>query len=109
MTAYLGVEASLTGRRWVGPAAPVQRQAEALAQLTRLPPALCAVLAAREVPAEGVEAYLAPSLRTLLPDPLRLRDMGLAAERLLAALNARERSPSSPITTWTAAPRRRCC
>ena len=91
MSAYLGVETSLTGRRWVGPGALRERQAEALAQATRLPAALCAVLAAREVPAEGVEAYLAPSLRALLPDPRRLRDMERAAERLLAALTSREK------------------
>ena len=29
MSAYLGVEASLTGRRWVGPGAERERQAEA--------------------------------------------------------------------------------
>ncbi|WP_417628557.1 single-stranded-DNA-specific exonuclease RecJ [Pararhodobacter aggregans] len=91
MSAYLGVESSLTGRRWVGPGALRERQAEALAQATRLPAALCAVLAAREVEPEGVEAYLAPSLRALLPDPRRLRDMERAAERLLAALKAREK------------------
>jgi len=91
MSAFLGVEASLTGRRWVGPGAERERQAEALAQATRLPPALCAVLAQRAVPADEVADYLAPSLRALLPDPLRLRDMAVAAERLLAALKQREK------------------
>ncbi|MCA2011060.1 single-stranded-DNA-specific exonuclease RecJ [Cereibacter sphaeroides] len=91
MTAYLGVEHSLTGRRWVGPGTERERQAEALAQATRLPPALCSVLAAREIPAEGVADFLAPSLRSLLPDPLRLRDMETAAERLLTALRKREK------------------
>jgi len=89
--AYLGVEKSLTGRRWVGPAPDLERQAEALAQITRLPPAVCAVLARNQVSADAVADYLAPSLRALLPDPMTLRDMEPAAERVLAALDGRER------------------
>ncbi len=88
---YLGVAASFTGRRWIGPELDRERRAEALAQATRLAPALCSVLARAEVPAEEVAAYLAPSLRMLLPDPMRLRDMEPAAERLLHALERRER------------------
>lgn len=91
MTAFLGVEASLTGRRWTGPGVENERQAEALAQVTRLPPALCAVLARNKITADGVADFLTPSLRALLPDPMLLRDMEPAAERLLRALNARER------------------
>lgn len=91
MADFLNVSTSLTGRRWVGPGADLERRAEALAQATRLPPALCAVLAARAVPPEGVADYLSPSLRALLPDPQTLKDMGLAAERLRAAMRAREK------------------
>ena len=36
-------------------------------------------------------AFLAPTLRDLLPDPLAMRDAGLAADRLLAAVERRER------------------
>tara|TARA_R110002124_G_scaffold106467_21_gene258432 strand:- start:40419 stop:42158 length:1740 start_codon:yes stop_codon:yes gene_type:complete len=89
--AFLGVDSSLTGRRWVGPAPEHERQAEALAQITRLPPALCAVLARNRVGADAVADFLAPSLRALLPDPMTLRDMGPAAERVLAALEQREK------------------
>lgn len=89
--AFLGVDSSLTGRRWVGPAPEHERQAEALAQITRLPPALCAVLARNRVGADAVADFLAPSLRALLPDPMTLRDMGPAAERVLAALERREK------------------
>ncbi len=90
-TGYLGVACSLTGRRWLGPGLEHERQAEALAQATRLPPALCAVLARCKVTPEAVENYLAPSLRALLPDPMVLRDMEPAAERLLSALKRREK------------------
>lgn len=91
MTAFLGVEASLTGRRWVGPGVERERQAEALMQATRLPAALCAVLAQRAVPAGEVADFLAPSLRALLPDPRTLKDMEAAAGRLLQGLRKREK------------------
>jgi single-stranded-DNA-specific exonuclease len=84
--AFLGVERSLTGRRWVGPDAAALRRAEALMQRTGLPAALCAVLARMGVAPEAVEGFLSPRLRADLPDPMRLRDMGPAAERLVAAV-----------------------
>ena len=89
--AFLNVEASLTGRRWVGPAADLSRQAEAMAQSARLDLPLCQVLASRGVAPAAAAAFLAPALRDLLPDPLVLRDMGVAADRLLQALRQRER------------------
>lgn len=89
--AYLGVERSFTGRRWVGPDLDRERRTEALVQATRLAPAVCSVLARAGVTAAEATAYLAPSLRALLPDPMRLRDMAPAAERLLLALERRER------------------
>ncbi|HHX91952.1 MAG TPA: single-stranded-DNA-specific exonuclease RecJ, partial [Paracoccus sp.] len=88
---YLGVAQSLSGRRWLGPGLEAERQAEALMQASRLPPALCAVLARLGVTPESAEHFLAPSLRALLPDPMVLRDMEPAAERLLAALRRREK------------------
>ena len=91
MDGYCGVIASATGRRWVGPDAALDRLAEGLAQETRLPPALCALLAKRGIAGPDCAAYLAPKLRDLLPDPLSLRDMGKAAERLLSAVAGRER------------------
>ena len=60
-------------------------------QQTSLPLALCQVLARRGVAAEEAEAFLAPSLRDLLPDPRSLRDMEKAATRFLAAVKARQR------------------
>ncbi|KAJ31838.1 single-stranded-DNA-specific exonuclease RecJ [Sulfitobacter pontiacus] len=88
---FLGVDASLTGRRWLGPGVEVERATEVLVQQTSLPLALCQVLARRGVAAEEAEAFLAPSLRDLLPDPRSLRDMEKAATRFLAAVKARQR------------------
>jgi single-stranded-DNA-specific exonuclease len=88
---FLGVSASLTGRRWVGPSVEVDRAAEALSQATGLDRALAQVLARRGVGAAEAEAFLAPSLRDLLPDPRSLRDMEAAAARFLRAVKGRER------------------
>lgn len=89
--AFLSVETSLTGRRWIGPGLEAERLAEAMAQITRLPLALCATLVARGVTPQDAATFLAPQLRDLLPDPLRLKDMGRAASRFLAAVKSRQR------------------
>ncbi|MDG4650199.1 single-stranded-DNA-specific exonuclease RecJ [Roseibacterium sp. SDUM158017] len=91
MNAYLGVEASLTGRRWIGPDVEAERLAAALAQRGALEPAVAAVLARRGVAPEEAAGFLAPSLRDLLPDPAVLKDMEAASERLARALKQRER------------------
>ena len=91
MSAFLGVEHSLTGRRWVGPGVELARQTEALSQQTGLPAPVCAVLARRGVAPAEAEAFLAPTLRETLPDPRGLKDMAPAADRLLRALAKGER------------------
>lgn len=91
MSAFLGVEQSATGRRWVGPDLEQDRHAQALNQQTGLPDALCQILAQRGVSADGVADFLEPSLRHLMPDPLSLKDMAKATKRFLKALNAREK------------------
>lgn len=89
--AFLGVTASATGRRWVGPSAEEDRLAEAMAQASELPPALCRILVRRDVSPEDAPAFLAPTLRDLLPDPRTLRDMETAAARVLASVKSREK------------------
>lgn len=82
---FLGIEQSLTNRRWIGPDSTADRLAEGLAQRTGLPLPVARILAERGVEADGAEGFLTPRLRELLPDPLSLRDMGVAADRLVAA------------------------
>ena len=89
--AFLNVEASLTGRRWIGPDAAQDRLAEAMVQQTHLPLPLCRLLVSRKVVPSDAAAFLAPSLRVLLPDPLTLRDMAPAAARLIRAVTGREK------------------
>ena len=88
---FLGVETSLTGRRWVGPGVEAERSAELLVQRTGLPQAVCQVLARRGVAPEEATGFLAPALRDLLPDPRGLKNMEKAAARFLVALGRRER------------------
>lgn len=89
--AFLNVETSLTGRRWIGPTEAAERQAEAISQAARVPLPLARVLARQGVAPADAIAYLTPALRDLLPDPMTLRDMGPATDRLLAAVKGRQR------------------
>lgn len=91
MTAFLGVDASLTGRRWIGPGAEADRLAEAMAQETGLPLPLSRLLVARGVGADEARRFLDPQLRDLLPDPRSLKDMERAAARFLAAVTNGQR------------------
>ncbi|MHA3977686.1 single-stranded-DNA-specific exonuclease RecJ [Halovulum sp. GXIMD14794] len=83
---FLGVTQSLTGRRWTGPAPTELRLAQALAQQTGLPEQICLILARAGIDATEADAYLAPTLRELMPDPSTLKDMdtatAIAAEHL---------------------------
>lgn len=86
----LGVAASATGRRWIW------RQGEArtglgIAQRLGLPEIVGRLLAARGVGIEDAPHFLEPTLRALLPDPSRLRDMDAAAARLADAAQRAER------------------
>ena len=89
--AFLGVEQSLTGRRWVGPEIEVERTAEMMSQQTDLPRAVCQILARRGVPVIEVRGFLAPKLKELLPDPRSMKDMEIAAARFLDAVHKRQR------------------
>jgi len=89
--AFLDVEASATGRRWIGLSPEQDRLSEAMCQSTGLPDAVARVLVRRGVLPEAATGFLTPALRDLMPDPRSLRDMETAAQRLIAALNGRQR------------------
>ncbi len=91
MAAFLGVDSSVTGRRWIGPGAAIERAGLVIAQATGLPEIVGRILANADVSAEDAEEYLAPRLRELMPDPSTLADMDTAAARLIAAIAGRER------------------
>jgi single-stranded-DNA-specific exonuclease len=88
--ALLGIERSLGDLRWQERPGDA-RQSLAIAQRCGLPEILGRLLAGRGITADGAAAYLAPALRTMLPDPSRLKDMDRAAGRLADAVAAGER------------------
>ncbi len=85
----LGVACSVTGRRWVWRGGS-ERAGLLLAQRAELPEIVGSLLAARGVPVEGAADFLAPTLRSLLPDPSVLVDMDVAAQRLAYAIRTGE-------------------
>ncbi len=88
--AFLGIEQSLTGRRWAARLGD-ERAALAIAQRHGLPDAVARLLAARDVDLEEVPDFLDPTLRKFLPDPLHLKDMDAAVARLARAVREGER------------------
>lgn len=88
-TAFLGVERSLTGRRWLSREGD-ERLALALSQRLGLPEMVGRVLAARGIGLEEAPSFLNPTLRDLLPDPSHLKDMDKAVERLVRAVTGGE-------------------
>ncbi len=88
--AFLGIEQSLTGRRWAARLGD-ERAALAIAQRHGLPDAVARLLAARDVDLEEVPDFLDPTLRKFLPDPLHLKDMDAAVARLVRAVREGER------------------
>jgi len=83
--AFLDVERSATGRRWVSRLAD-SRMAQAISQQQDVPEIVGRVLAARGVDTESAEAFLNPTIRTLMPQPSALRDMEKGADRLAQAI-----------------------
>ena len=89
MQTALGVERSLTGRRWVWRHSE-PRIAAALSQQLGLPEVVGRLLAARGLDIDSAGLFLEPTLRALLPDPSKLLDMDAAASRLADAVQRGE-------------------
>ncbi|MGH6855312.1 MAG: single-stranded-DNA-specific exonuclease RecJ [Aestuariivirga sp.] len=87
---FLNVERSATGRRWETRLEDA-RIAEAISQRHELPDILGRVLAARGVGVDEAEAFLNPTLRTLMPQSSAIRDMEKGAERLGDAVMGAEK------------------
>ncbi|MBT4470041.1 MAG: single-stranded-DNA-specific exonuclease RecJ, partial [Rhodobacterales bacterium] len=88
---FLDVESSISGRRWTGPNISVDRQAEMILQETNFSSAMANVLARLGVEANQAKNYIKPSLRDLMPNPLKILDMEKAASRVNIAVNNHER------------------
>ncbi|MQB43181.1 single-stranded-DNA-specific exonuclease RecJ [Rhizobium sp. ICMP 5592] len=89
--AFLGVERSVSGNRWVSRLDQAgQNRALAMAQTYGLPDLITRVLAGRGVGVDEAMAFLDPTIRSLMPDPYLLTDCEKAAQRLLRAVKAGE-------------------
>ena len=87
---YLGVDRSLSGRRWrERPADPDLARRHQLALGLAEP--LARALASRGIDETSAQAYLAPTLKALFPDPSCFADMDKAAAILVDAVE-RDRS-----------------
>ncbi len=82
--------ATASRRRWQLRAAD-DRETLTIAQKNGVNPLLARVLASRGITHETVDAYLSPSLRSEMPDPLILKDMDRAAARLSKAIREGEK------------------
>src|SRR5882757_3486885 len=85
---FLGVERSACGRAWRD-RLDERGSARALATAQRhddMPELLARILAGRGVEVDEVASFLDPTVRTLMPDPDTLADMGAAVTRLVDAI-----------------------
>ena len=87
--AFLDVEKSIKGQRWVA-RLDDQRLAHTIAEKNELPEILGRVMAARGVTSDEAEAFLNPTLRSLMPQPSAFMDMEKGAARLAEAIVKKE-------------------
>ena len=90
--AFLDVESSLTGQRWVQrlDQAGLNR-ALAISQSHGISDLVSRVLAGRGIDPAEAQSFLTPTVRELMPDPSSLQDMEAAAGRLADAVSYGER------------------
>jgi single-stranded-DNA-specific exonuclease len=89
---FLGVERSATGRAWRDRLDDRgNARSLAIAQSHGVPEMLARILAGRNVEVDGVEAYLDPTIKRLMPDPDVIVDMAPAASRIADAIMGGER------------------
>ena len=86
---FLAVERSVCGRRWRLRAGDA-REAQVFAERLELPEIVGRLLAQRGIDYDQAPGFLAPRLRDQLPDPSHLRDMDVAATRLVRAVREGE-------------------
>ena len=83
--AFLGIERSVKGRRWIDRMSQAQTQvALDIAQRYGIADILARVLAGRGVTADQALGFLDPTLKALMPDPRSVTDLEAAAQRIAA-------------------------
>ncbi len=87
--AFLNIENSATGRRWVAREYD-ERTAQALAQRFGVSDIVARCLSSRGIGLKDAGGFLDPKLRDLLPDPRIFKDMDKAAARFVDAVQKGE-------------------
>src|SRR5215813_5201777 len=82
---FLAVERSVCGRRWQLRGSDI-REAQLFAERLGLPEIVGRLLAQRGIDYDQAPGFPAPRLRHQFPDPSHLRDMDVAAARLVRAV-----------------------
>ncbi|SFO75561.1 exonuclease RecJ [Cohaesibacter marisflavi] len=89
---YLGVDKSAKERRWVESLdLRGVELASAIAQGEDIPDIVARVMVARGQDSESAAHYLDPSIKRLMPDPSSMTDMDKAADRIVRAIQNREK------------------
>ncbi|WP_321449917.1 single-stranded-DNA-specific exonuclease RecJ [uncultured Cohaesibacter sp.] len=89
---YLGVDKSAKERRWVESLdLRGVELASAIAQGEDIPDIVARVMVARGQDSESAAHYLDPSIKRLMPDPSTMTDMDKAADRIVHAIQNREK------------------
>ena len=88
--AFLGVERSITGRRWI-PRLQTDRMAKAISQAVNVSDVMGRILAARGVMPETAASFLDPTLRELMPPAAGMTDVDAGANRIADAVVAGQR------------------
>jgi len=84
---FLGVERSATGRAWRDRLDDRgNARSLAIAQRHGMPELLARIVAGRSVEVDGVEAYLDPTIKGLMPDPEVITGIKPAASRIADAI-----------------------
>ena len=89
---YLGVDKSAKERRWVESLdLRGVELSSAIAQAEDIPDIVARVMVARGQDIESAAHYLDPSIKHLMPDPSSMTDMDKAADRIVRAIQNREK------------------
>ncbi|MDD3370534.1 MAG: single-stranded-DNA-specific exonuclease RecJ [Alphaproteobacteria bacterium] len=87
--AFLGIEKSYTGRRWIGRDYD-ERTALALSQRLGVSDVIARCMNARGIGLEDAQEFLDPKLRDSMPNPSSFKDMDKAAARFAEAVKTGE-------------------
>ena len=91
LPAFLDITKSLSNRKWLGPSDEQERRASALIQSFGISHLTGLLLSKRNIHDDEVKSFLNPKLRNLMPDPHTLKDVQKAVDRMLEAINSREK------------------